>query len=149
MRGEFVVLVDTREQRPWRLRYPCLPITLDAGDYTIRGAEKRFRIERKGKPSEFARNCGGDWPRFSAALARLRAYTHRAIVCDFTMHDIMAARWPGAITPDVILGRMSEIMCEMQIPILLAGAHGRRVAETLMVRYWARQGRRRQKGRRR
>lgn len=137
--SEFVILVDTREKRPWKLVYPCLTTKLDAGDYTIQGAEKQLRIERKGSIGEFVNNCSkGDWKRFRDALRKLSRYKHKAIICEFEMRDIFAERWPGGITGDAILARISEITLEIGIPIIFAGKKGKSVASAFMLKYYNR-----------
>jgi DNA excision repair protein ERCC-4 len=142
MPKRLVVVYDTREQRPWRFAWPCLCQKLDAGDYTLQGFEKKLRIERKGSTTEFAGNCSPrDWPRFSEALKRLAQVKHKAIICEFTLADIMREDWRGAVTADVMLGRISEINLEYGIPVLLAGKNSRTAAETFLLRYFNRNGR--------
>lgn len=136
--GEFVILCDTREQHPWKFESPCIPKMLEAGDYTLQGMESVLRIERKGSVGEFVRNCSSDWPRFKAALERLAKFRHVVIVCAFNMRDILSGKWPGQVPPETVLGRLSEIMLDMRIPVLLAGGRAKEVVETMLIRYWNR-----------
>jgi hypothetical protein len=136
--GEFVILYDTREKEPWRFMHPCLRATLDTGDYTIQGFERSLRIERKGTAGELAGNCGGGWKRFSQVVKRLSAFKHKCIICDFALYDVYKEEWHGAVTADIVIGRVSEIMLEYGVPVLFAGKRGRRTAELILLRYYNR-----------
>jgi DNA excision repair protein ERCC-4 len=141
VKRHFVVLIDTREQKPWKLEHPSVRKCLDAGDYSLEGYEHKIRVERKGSANEFASNVGKDWPRFQDALRKLQRYPHRCIVCEFEMRDIFQENWRGRMTVDAVLGRLSEITLEMQIPVVFAGCRGRSVCEAFLVRYYNRRSR--------
>ena len=55
--SNFHIIVDTREQQPWPFEHMDKSVSkLDTGDYSLRGLEDIFCIERKGSVSEFANN---------------------------------------------------------------------------------------------
>ena len=136
---DFTVVIDSREKKPWSFSHDSKVRKLDAGDYSLEGFQHHLRIERKGSIGEFVTNISRrDWPRFENALKKLAKYRHRVIVCDFTMSDIMAGDWRGEIPSETVLGKLSYITLEMQIPVVLAGKRGRHVAESFMLRYFNR-----------
>lgn len=82
----FVIVVDTREQRPWTFLHlradkdkGCRPLevssyigTLPSGDYSLKGYQHRVAVERKSKEDLFT-TVGNGRARFERELARLNA----------------------------------------------------------------------------
>lgn len=127
---KYEVLRDTREKegKGWLFdpSTSCLGtsvVTLDTGDYSIRGAyeNKLFVIERKGSVSELVGNLTNKekWAAFQAELARLDEFTHPFVVCEFPLSLIrcfpkgsgvpVRARGRFRISPQFLLMRLEEI----------------------------------------
>lgn len=85
------IVVDTREKRPlWKASASVEVDTLSAGDYSLRGFERKLAIERKGSVAEIANNITET--RFKYWVRRLSEYKYPYIVCEFSVEDV--ARYP-------------------------------------------------------
>ena len=69
-----VLLVDTREQRPLQFSHlPAESATLYTGDYSVRGLEEIFAVERKSL-ADLAGSLTRERDRFMKEMHRLRGY---------------------------------------------------------------------------
>ena len=69
-----VLLVDTREQRPLQFSHlPAESATLYTGDYSVRGLEEYFSVERKSL-ADLAGSLTRKRDRFMKEMHRLRGY---------------------------------------------------------------------------
>ena len=69
-----VLLVDTREQRPLQFSHlPAESATLYTGDYSVRGLEEIFAVERKSL-ADLAGSLTRERDRFMREMHRLRGY---------------------------------------------------------------------------
>ena len=85
---DFTVIVDTREQQPWTLKYHSTAIQkLDTGDYSVQGYEDLICIERKHSISEFVSNMSEK--RFLDVLNRMTKYKYSYIVMEFNFDDVL------------------------------------------------------------
>lgn len=115
-----VVIVDSREQRPWRFaNLPTERGTLPTGDYSIGGLEHLIVLERKSL-SDLVGCVGRDRTRFVAELARLRAYRFRAVVVEATLADLERGDWPGKLAPSHVLGSIASWQARY-CPFVFAG----------------------------
>lgn len=147
---KFTVLQDTREkERFGKWHFPVsdscngtVTETMKTGDYTLKGFEDTFCLERKGKLSEFATNINEK--RFDRELERLDSFKYPFLLLEFSMEDVM--KWPyGAGVPldkipqirttkYFIVLKMNEIMVKHKTKIILAGSHGQNIAYSLFKR---------------
>lgn len=85
------VLVDTREQNPYR--YPGdRVVTLDCADYSGSEVQDVLRIERKSLP-DFLGCVGKGRERFERSLERMTAFPLRYLVLEFTLSDLVNHVW--------------------------------------------------------
>lgn len=69
-----VLLVDTREQKPLQFSHlPAESATLQTGDYSVKGLEESFSVERKSL-ADLAGSLTRERARFMRELHRLRGY---------------------------------------------------------------------------
>ena len=92
---QFKVVVDTREQAPWRFTGHPLPIietitdrALKTGDYSIHGLEHRFAVERKSV-GDFLHSIGSDRERFEREMERLANMDYAAVVIEGGWEDLV------------------------------------------------------------
>ncbi len=146
---EYTVLRDTREQvgHGWIFpaRSPCLgteKATLNTGDYTLKGYEDIFIIERKGGCGEVAKNIIQQ--RFIKELERLESFQAAFIVFEFEMEDVITfpansgipkVAWPKLkITPQFFMKQLNEYNLEFKTKIIFAGSKGKEFASSLFKR---------------
>lgn len=145
----YVVIRDTREKdnQGWlwkKSKYCAGTITrkLDTGDYSLEGMENYLVIERKGSISEWAKNVTE--ARFERELERLDAIQHPWILLEFNMTDLLNYpvgsgipkkkwRWLKFRGP-FILKKMTEIIRDHRVNIVLCGANGKEVASNVFKR---------------
>lgn len=141
---QFKVIKDTREKDGWDFPEDNFCVgtsleTLKTGDYSVKGLETLFCVERKGSVTEFAHNITED--RFERQLERMRDFKHSFIILEFDMFDIInypdSAKLPPYIKRkikmrgDTLLSRYLEYQVKYGVNIILAGFDGEKVAYRL------------------
>ena len=86
-----IIIQDTREQIPWDFSFYYTQIVekLDTGDYTVKGYENEFVVERKKSVGEISTNLGKEVKRFVAELKRMEKFKYKHLVCEFSEQDIL------------------------------------------------------------
>ena len=82
-----MIIVDTREQKPWDFSFYGHEVTvakLDFGDYSVDGKTNQIFIERKASTSELSNNLCTDvgYRRFNAEMERSGA-ARKILICEF------------------------------------------------------------------
>jgi DNA excision repair protein ERCC-4 len=109
--GQLPVLVtDTREQTPLTFtRFRSVPGTLTTGDYSIRGLEHHFAIERKSLPDLIGCMVGDNRERLARELHRLNGFAFRRLLVTCPEAEINAGLWRSRITPKVVRHTLAAI----------------------------------------
>ena len=116
-----VVVIDTREQTPLPIEgLPWVRGTLQSGDYSIRGAEELFAIERKTIPDLISCCSGENRTRFERELHRLRGFEFARLLVIGTREQIAAGDYPGHITPQSVLASLAAWEVRYRIPTVFA-----------------------------
>ncbi len=111
---DLTFLIDSREQRPLEFTYGSPPealkyvrtetCTLDTGDYSVKGLEKRIiSIERKSL-EDLIQCVGSERERFEREIHRLLAFPCRLIVVEASWDDLMLGQWRGKVSPKSAMG---------------------------------------------
>jgi len=145
---EFTIVVDTREQKPWKFRRSksksavCLGVVvrgLKTGDYAVDGKEDRLLIERKGRVEELAGNLSQR--RFECEMARLAGEAERAcVICEFTVEDLLNypsrayLRKRTRVRGPYLLKKVADLYVRHGVPFLFCGGKGREVALAFLKR---------------
>jgi hypothetical protein len=144
---KYTVIQDIQEKIPWQFLQSvyCAGTEvkhLETADYSLKGLEKKFVIERKRDTGEFARNI--TQKRFERELIRLQEFEFPFLILEFTMSDIL--NFPhGSGIPEKFWKRlqinssfMLQTLIDYQIKyrakIILAGKHGKSTASYLFKR---------------
>jgi DNA excision repair protein ERCC-4 len=115
------ILIDTREQTPLVFtRLSSERGTLPTGDYSIRGLETRFAIERKSIPDLVACCCGANRERFEAELVRLRGYDFRRLLIVGAPAEISTARYRSSIAPRAVWATLHAFEVRYGLPFVFA-----------------------------
>ncbi|OYR58486.1 ERCC4 domain-containing protein [Halorubrum halodurans] len=99
-----IILIDDREKRPWK--FPGVETEearLETGDYSIKGFEDRFAVERKSL-NDLATSVGSDRDRFEAEIQRAQDFDEFAVVVEASREDVEAGRYYSQIHPNAVLG---------------------------------------------
>lgn len=150
---KYEVIKDTREQKGWDFpaSESCLGTsveTLHTGDYTIRGYEKVFIVERKGCVSELVGNLTQKekWEDFRHELERLEEFKHPFVICEFPFKliktypfgsGIPKKLWPYIkVKPQFLLMRLEEIWLHFKSKFIFTddATLGKEVASGLFKR---------------
>ena len=123
-----VIVQDTREQAPLAFkRFASVRETLTAGDYSVRGLESQFAVERKS--IDDLTNCcmGGNRERFERELHRLRGYQFKRLLVIGTRADVASGRYYSKIAPAAVLASIDTFEIRY-LPVVFAstpeaGAH--------------------------
>jgi ERCC4-type nuclease len=118
---EFVILIDTREQRPLCFEgAPTRVATLATGDYSIDGGADLVAIERKSLPDLFS--CiGQQRDRFERELERLAALKYGALVIEATVADVLAGCPSSRVHPASAFGSLMSWSVKGRLPIFFCG----------------------------
>lgn len=105
--GEFAVMVDTREQKPWlfAIDVPMVATTLPAGDYAPVDCGLECVIERKSL-DDFVSSVTVDPARFRRELDVLKTYKFAAVIIETTEKKIRGKEYfaSGAQQRPAIMG---------------------------------------------
>lgn len=128
--SNFHIIIDTREQHPWSFDHMEKSISkLDTGDYSLKGLENLFCIERKGSVSEFANNITEK--RFKDVVERMNKIPHAFLLFEFSFEDVLIypvgsnvpkRMWDKLkISPKFILKHIVELQIKNNIKVVFCG----------------------------
>lgn len=118
-----VIIVDTREQKPYNFTVPTVKKALVSGDYSIVGYEEDITVERKSLP-DLVRCCGRDRNRFMDQCKRLLDVKHRLLVVEAGWGEIELGQWRSTVKPNVVIGTLCAI-AGMGLPFITADSRSR------------------------
>ena len=85
---DFILVIDTREQAPYKFKeIKTIRQTLKTGDYSIKGYEKDFAIERKSF-SDFVGSITHGRKRFEKEMLRAKKLKYFALILEFDMNNV-------------------------------------------------------------
>ncbi|MCI0560825.1 MAG: ERCC4 domain-containing protein [Nitrososphaera sp.] len=122
----FTIIQDSREKKPW-----CFSATgsidnvevakLDTGDYSIKGFEKSFMIERKASVDELFVNLGVQWARFEREMERAKPYKYKYLVIEASLSQIYQGSNYSKMSGRFIMARLLYIMFKYGVVPLFIG----------------------------
>ena len=132
-----VIVIDTREQTPLAFaRLQSVPGTLTTGDYSFRGCEELFAVERKTVPDLVACCVGESRERFFRELHRLRGYRFKRLLIVGTREQIAAGEYRSAIAPRAVLATLRAIEARFDVPVVFAADPPAAAKEIESWAYW-------------
>ncbi len=115
-----IIVVDTREQKPYSFENPIVKHALVTGDYSVRNFEDDMTVERKSL-DDLVKCCGSSRQRFMDQMHRLKHFKHRMLMIDCSWEQIDMGGWRARrVTPNHVTGTLCSIM-SMGIPVTVAG----------------------------
>jgi DNA excision repair protein ERCC-4 len=131
------IIVDSREQEPLTFtRLQSVRGTLTTGDYSIRGLEELFSIERKSIADLVGCCIGENRERFERELHRLRGYRFKRLVIIGSRAEIEMQRYHSRIPPKSILGSLNAWEVRFDIPVLFCQTPELAAKEIERFAYW-------------
>jgi DNA excision repair protein ERCC-4 len=114
-----VIVIDTREQTPLPFtRLPSERGTLQTGDYSFRGGEELFAVERKTIPDLVACVSNGNRERFCRELHRLRGYRFRRLLIVGTRERIDQGHYRSQTAPNAVRALLSVAEARYDVPVV-------------------------------
>jgi DNA excision repair protein ERCC-4 len=111
------IIIDTREQTPLRFsRLPSEAGTLATADYSIKGLETHFGVERKSIPDLVACCVGDNRARFEAELTRLRGYSFRRLLIVGAREEVDMARYRSNVPPRTVWATLAAFEMRYGLP---------------------------------
>jgi ERCC4-type nuclease len=123
----FIIIQDTREKKPWEFKatgsIEDVEIKkLDTGDYSIKGMEDKFFIERKASVDELFVSLGVQWTRFQKEMERAKPYKYKYLVIEATMREIFRGSRYSKMTGKFIIARLLHIEQKYGVRTIFAGS---------------------------
>jgi len=116
-----VMVIDTREQLPLPFkRLAAVRATLTSGDYSFRGGEELFAVERKSISDLVACCVGENRERFFRELHRLRGFRFKRLLIIGTREEIAGGVFRSNITPRAVLATVSAIEVRYDVPVVFS-----------------------------
>jgi ERCC4-type nuclease len=124
--SKIVAAVDTREQQPLNLQRWGIAVVvkyLYFGDYSVLAPDMltRAAFETKTLP-DFVACVGKERDRFEREIQALRGYQFKAIVCKFTLGEVLRGEYRSKIHVASVVGSIARWMAE-GIPFIMAESH--------------------------
>ena len=130
------IVIDTREQLPYRFQTPAISGTLPTGDYSLAGAEDLIAIERKTRDDLISCLCDGR-ERFERELYRGRALDFFAIAVECSLSDLVNGNYRSRMTPKSAIQSILAFSVRYRLPVFFVETrdYGARVTESLLLKY--------------
>jgi ERCC4-type nuclease len=130
-----VIVIDSREQTPLLFtRLPFVTETLQTGDYSVRGLEELFAVERK-TIGDLVGCCMGDGRRrFEAELHRLRGYCFKRLLIVGPESDILTGKYHSNIRAASVLASLTAFEVRYDCPVVFCATASR---AAIQIERWA------------
>jgi len=126
----FAFVIDSREKRPYLLD-GSIQSPLKTGDYSLKGMEAVFAIERKSHDDIFA--ClTSNLPRFKRQLKRLGALKRSALLLDTTVSSILLGHPMCRLPGEEALKRILCLSETYGVPVYFCDRKGAEVCRILL-----------------
>ena len=132
-----IIVIDTREQTP--LVFDNLasePDALQSGDYSFRGAENLFAIERKSIADLVACCVGDNRDRFFRELHRLRGFRFKRLLIVGSQAEIEAGDYRSGITPKAVLSTLRAIEVRFDVPVVFSATPALAARQVELWAHW-------------
>ena len=129
-----IILVDSREQTP--LLFANLTTeraTLATGDYSVKGFENDFCVERKSV-GDLVQSATFERERFERELVRMRGYGFRRLLVVGSLADIECHNYRSQANPKAIIGSLFAFEARFDVPVCFCASPE---AAAVQVERWA------------
>ncbi len=135
-----ILIIDTREQLPLKFEnIPSETAGLKTADYSVKGFESVFGIERKTIP-DLVQSVTTERERFFRELQRLKGFEFKRLLIIGARSRIEAAQYRSLANPKAILASVATIEARFDIPAVYAADEKEAAAMIeAWAHYWARE----------
>ena len=127
-----IIVIDDREKQPFE--FPGVDTEtarLETGDYTVKGFENEFAVERKSL-DDLARSVGTGRSKFEAEIRRAQQMNNFAVVIESSRRDAQAGNYYSQIHPNAVILTVDKLPMKHRIlEFLLANNPDQAAQETL------------------
>jgi ERCC4-type nuclease len=133
---DMIIIIDTREQLPYKFDVPCEVATVPIGDYSILGLEDQVAIERK-TVNDLIGCLTKDRERFERELHKGRALDYFALIVEASLSDLANGKYRSQMNPKSAIQSLLAFSIRYHLPIFFCGnrQHGQRVTQALLEKY--------------
>jgi ERCC4-type nuclease len=118
-----IIAVDTREKEPLKFtRLQAVAWALFSGDYSIKGLEDQFAVERKSIDDLVSCCLSSNRERFEHELHRLRGFQFKRLLVVGSREDIAAGLYRSRINPKAVLATLSAFEVRYDLPVVFANS---------------------------
>lgn len=118
---KLVLVIDSREQEPLRFTHLAVEIgTLQSGDYSFRGGEELFAVERKSVGDLVGCCVGDNRDRFFRELHRLRGFKFKRLVIVGSRKAIEAGDYRSKLNPKAVFATLAAVEARYDVPVVFA-----------------------------
>ncbi len=111
------ILTDSREQTPLPFaHFPTERATLPTGDYSVKGFESDFCIERKSV-ADLVQSATFERSRFERELVRMRGYSFRRLLVVGSLADIEGHNYRSQANPKAIIASLTAFEVRYSLPV--------------------------------
>lgn len=123
--GKLPLLIDTSEPvaTAWgfdEALFTAERVSLDTGDYTVKGLEHKLTIERKTL-GDAVNTVIHAWTRFRKTLYRMSGMECSIVLIEAAVRDVLEHRYESDADPLAVLGKLNSITIDHGIPVVFAG----------------------------
>lgn len=130
----FTIIIDSREQKPYKfLKYKTEILALSEGDYSIKGFENEFALERKSL-SDFVSSITSGRSRFEKEIIRAKKnLKYFAVIIESNFNDIWNKRLYSRINRAAIINTALFWSVKYNIPFFFVSnrSQGKYAVKTL------------------
>lgn len=133
-----VICIDTREIQPLIFtRLKSVVAMLHTGDYSVRGLEDSFAVERKSIDDLASCCVGANRERFERELHRLRGYRFARLLIVGTREDIAVGRYHSKIAPKSVLATLGAFEVRYDLPVVFCATPAEAAEQIERWAWWA------------
>lgn len=131
------IVIDTREQRPYRFSHPTVMAPLQTGDYSLLGFTDRVVVERKSTEDLVSCLKGENRKRFERELQRSQRLDYFALVIESSLSDLAAGAYRSEMSPASVVQSIIALSVRYRVPVFFAESRemGARITESILRKY--------------
>jgi len=135
--SSFVIVIDTRENLPYKFPVASVTKKLQSGDYSIVGLENQVAVERKTRQDGY-QSLGQGRKRFENEFRRLSEFKFSAVVIESSIIDFLEQPAYTKMDPHAAINSLISWMVKYKVCVIWAGdrLHGSAMTFRILEKFW-------------